>query len=731
MKSLFLTTSLAMALAIAPNALAQQIGDDQPDDTNLEHPDHLDLDEIVITGSPLSREYGKTISGVSVLDGEELRERASSSIGDTLRTQPGIRATSFGAGASRPIIRGLGGDRIRVLEDGIGTFDAAQTSPDHAVPIEPALAERIEVVRGPASLLYGSSAAGGVVNVDTGKIPSSLPENGLEGAARYAYSTVNNGNEVAAGTNVQLGTNFVLHAEGNFRNAGDFDIDSLNASDQLVAALAAEAIANDEPFDPSEEFTDGFVANSDLETWTGAVGGSFVFDQGGYDGFFGASFSINDSNYGVPAGILTEEDLEGEEGEGEEEGEEEGIRIDLRQLRYDLRGELNGDIGPFQTLKFRAGYGDYEHFELEGDEIGTSFFNDEFESRLELVGKTIPAFGGEVDTAIGAQIRVRDFEAIGAEAFVPPSDQLQIGVFGLAEYKSGPLLLDTALRYEFVDNSTDTFIAEEDGTPVPIDEDFNNFSISGGIGYNLSENLFVGISGARTERAPSLEEFFSFGPHLATQSFEVGDPTLENEVARSFEATARGTLGPVTLVLNGFVTSYDNFIFEQETGDILDGLPVFQFTAADTRFRGFEAELDAKLGSANIAALGEVNFSARAQADFVRATSSDLDNPNQPRIPPFALLGGLSAKSDNASLRVEVEYNAAQNDVADFELTTDSFTFVNVFFSVRPFESRPNVSFDIRARNLADAEGRAATSLLKDTTPLPGRDIRLGVRLDF
>ncbi len=731
MKSLFLTTSLAMSLALVPHAVAQQ-----QDDTSLEHPDHLNLDEIVITGSPLARELGKSISGVSVLDGEELRERASNSIGDTLRTQPGIRATSFGAGASRPIIRGLGGDRIRVLEDGIGTFDAAQTSPDHAVPIEPALAERIDVVRGPASLLYGSSAAGGVVNVDTGKIPSKLPENGLEGAARYAYSTVNNGNEVAAGTNVQLGSNFVLHAEGNFRNAGDFDIDGLNASDQLVAALAAEAIANGEPFDPTEEFTDGFVANSDLETWTGAVGGSFIFDQGGYDGFFGASFSINDSNYGVPAGILTEEDLEGEEeegeeGEGEEEGEEEGIRIDLRQLRYDLRGELNGDIGLFKTLKFRAGYGDYEHFELEGEEIGTSFFNDEFESRLELVGKTIPAFGGDIDTAIGAQIRVRDFEAIGAEAFVPPSDQLQVGVFGLAEYSAGPLFLDTALRYEFVDNTTDTFIAEEDGVPVPIDEDFNNFSISGGIGYSLSENLFVGISGARTERAPSLEEFFSFGPHLATQSFEVGDPTLQNEVARSFEATARGTLGPVTLVLNGFVTSYDNFIFEQETGEILDGLPVFQFTAADTRFRGFEAELDTKLGSADIGALGTVNFSARAQADFVRATSSDLANPNQPRIPPFAVLGGLSAKSDTASLRVEVEYNAAQNDIADFELATDSFTFVNVFFSVRPFESRPNVSFDVRARNLADAEGRAATSLLKDTTPLPGRDIRLGVRLDF
>jgi len=729
MKSLFQTTSLAMSLAIAPYAFAQQ-----QDDTGQNISDHLDLDEIVITSSPIARSVGQSITGISVLEGEELRRRATSSIGDTLRTEPGIRATSFGAGASRPIIRGLGGDRIRVLEDGIGSFDAAQTSPDHAVPIEPALAERIEVVRGAASLLYGSSAAGGVINVDTGKIPSALPENGLEGAARYAYSTVNNGNEVAAGTNVQIGSNFVLHAEGNFRDASDFDIDSLTASDQLVAAFAAQALEDGELFDPAEEFTDGFVPNSDLQSWTGAVGGSFVFDQGGYDGFFGASFSIIDSNYGVPEGILTEEDLEGEEEEGEEgeeEGEEEGIRIDLRQLRYDVRGELNGDIGLFKTLKFRAGYGDYEHFELEGAEIGTSFFNDEVESRLELIGKPVTAFGGDIETAVGVQFRFRDFEAIGAEAFVPPSDQLQIGVFGLAEYAAGNFLLDTALRYEYVDNSTDTFIAEEDGIPVAIDEGFNIFSISGGVGYEINDNLFVGINGARSERAPSLEEFFSFGPHLATQSFEVGDPTLENEVARSVEATIRGTAGPVTLIVNGFLTSYDDFIFEQETGEILDGLPVFQFVAADTRFRGFEAELDAQLGKADFAALGTVSFSAQAQADFVRATSSDLTNPNQPRIPPFAVLGGLSAKSDIASLSVEVEYNAAQNDVADFELATDSFTFINLFFSLRPFESRPNISFDLRARNLADAEGRAATSFLKDTTPLPGRDIRFGVRLDF
>ena len=735
MKSLVLTT-VAMSLALVPHAVAQQADPQtvpQQDDTGHDHPDHLNLDEIVITGSPLSRSIGQSISAVSVLDGEELRERASGSIGDTLRNEPGIRATSFGAGASRPIIRGLGGDRIRVLEDGIGSFDAAQTSPDHAVPIEPALAERIEVFRGPASLLYGSSASGGVVNTITGKIPDHAPEEGFEGALRYTRSTVNEGNELATGLNVGFGQ-LVLHAEGAYRFAEDYEIDGLTASGPLINALAAEAIANGEPFNPEDEFANGFVPNSDLETYSGAIGASWLFSGGGYDGFFGASISFTDSDYGIPEGILTEEDLEGEE-EGEEgeeeEGEEEGIRIDLEQIRYDVKGEINGDLGLFRQAKFRAGYGDYRHFEVEGDEIATAFENDEVEARLEALGKTVNAFGGEIGTAFGGQFRFRDFSALGAEAFVPPSEQLQLGLFALTEFNRGNWLVDGAARYEYVDNSTDAFVASEDAIGLPVDESFNLFSISGGIGLQATDAIFVGINAARTERAPSLEELFSFGPHLATQSFEIGDATLGRETARSVEATARGSLGPLTLVVNGYVTDYDNFIFEQETGETLDGLPVFQFTAADTRFRGFEAELDAELGSALLGPLGTVDFSARAQADFVRATSSGLDNRNQPRIPPFSVLGGLGAHSDQGSLRVEVEYHAAQNRTADFELPTESFTFVNLFFNFHPFESRPNLSVDIRARNLNDVRGRPATSFLKDTTPLPGRDIRLGFRLDF
>ncbi|MEM8635839.1 MAG: TonB-dependent receptor [Pseudomonadota bacterium] len=721
----------AAAFALSANlAAAQTVSEATGDDI-----ERLDLDQVVTTSTPLARTLGKTITNVTVLDGEELEERLASSIGETLRLEPGISSTSFGAGASRPIIRGLGSDRIRVLADGIGTFAVDQTSPDHAVPVEPALAERIEVFRGAASLLYGSSAAGGIVNTITGIIPEEAPENGLEGAARYSYSTVDNGNEVAGGANVQLGQ-VVFHAEGSFREAGDYDIPGLVASNELIGALAAEANANGEPFVPTEEFETGFLPNSDLETTTGAFGASWLFDSGDYEGFFGASVSYLETNYGVPAGILTEEDLEGEEEgeegeEGEEEGEEEGIRIDLDQIRYDAKGEIRGNLGLFEKARFRFGYGDYQHFELEGDEVGTEFNNEEYEGRLELTGKTVSIGNGEFRSATGIQFRNREIEAIGAEAFVPPSEQRQIAVFGLGEYSTGPWVFDGSLRYENVENETDSFIDEEDGPEMSLDNNFDLFSVSAGIGLQATEQLFLGFNGFRTERAPSVEENFSFGPHLATQFFEIGNPNFEEETARGFEATARGEFGPVTVIVNGFLTEYDNFIFEQETGEIMDGLPVFAFVGSDTRFRGFEAELEADLGSFNSGTIGEIRFSGQAQADFVKADTDGVLAGDQPRIPPFSTLVGLTADNDFATLRAEVEYNAAQNAVADFELPTGSFTIFNMALAVRPFRDRPNVTLGIRGQNLFDAEVRNAVSFLKDTAPLPGRNVRFDIKVAF
>ncbi len=716
-----------IALSVfAPIANAQQ--------DDLE-PQHIDLDEIIVTASPFSRALGQTISGVSVLDGEALLEQAENSIGETLSSQPGISSTAFGAGASRPIIRGLGGDRIRVLEDSIGTFDAAQTSPDHAVPVEPALAQRVEVFRGAASLLYGSSAAGGVVNVDTGKIPSELPEGGIDGAVRYGHSTVNNGDEVAIGVNLAASNNIVLHGEFAFRDTDDYDIPGLNGSQALIDAFTAAAAEENETFDAEEEFTDGFVPNSDLRTTNGAGGISYIFD-GPVEGFLGFSVSRIASNYAIPEGILTEEDLEeeeeGEEGEeGEEEGEEEGIRIDLDQIRYDLKGEFAGDFGLFEKIKLRVGYGNYQHAEVEGDEIATFFENDEVEGRAEVVTRPFAIGGGELRGAYGIQGRFRDFSALGAEAFVPPSEQTQIGIFALHDYRAGNLLIDLALRYENVSNSTDTFVAEEDGEEFPIDNDFNLFSVSGGVGYQVTPAVFVGVNGSRTERAPSLEESLSFGPHLATQSFEAGDPNLGVETATGVEATIRGDFGPLKLILNGFYTSYDNFIFEAETGEFLDGLPVFQFTGTDAEFRGFEAQADLDFGSFESATFGAVNFAGYAQADLVRATASDLDNPNIPRIPPLSSQFGLSADSQLISLRGEVQYVTAQDNIAAFELPTESYVFLNSYLTFRPFGASNNISFQLRAKNITNNEGRVAASFLKDTTPLPGRDIRFSVHAGF
>ncbi len=664
-------------------------------------PFHIDLDEIIITSMGTERTIGETNVGSSVLTQKELQQRIESSIGETLRFEPGISSTAFGAGASRPIIRGLGGDRISVLDNGIGTIDASQTSVDHAVAVEPAFAERIEVIRGPATLLYGSSAAGGVVNILSDKIPSEAPENGYDAALRYSYGTNDDRNEIVGAGNFAVGK-FVIHGEGFFRETDDYEIPGSNLSGQLRQVIDPEL--------REERETNGFVDNSDLQTSGGTGGLTYLLDNG----YIGVSGTVMHSNYGIPAGVLTEEDLEGGHGHGggdDEEGEE-GIRIDLETVRFDLAAELEGDYGLFEKVKIRAAYADYRHLELEGDEVGTKFENDSIEGRFEFTNKSYSFGGGDVTGAFGAQFEIREFSAVGAEAFVPPSDTESFGIFGLKEFRKGPWLFDIGGRFEYTENSTSG-----------IETDFANFSVSGGIGYKIAENWYVGATVFRTERAPSIEELFSEGPHLATQTFEVGDPTLNEEVARGVEVTARGTLGPITTIVNGYYTDYSDFIYESETGEIEDGLPVFNFLAADAEFFGFEAQADY-----DFAEINGVDLSLHAQADYVRATVDVAGNQNLPRIPPLSALFGFSASSEYVDLRTEVEYVAEQEEVANFELPTDAFTQVNVFLSVKPFGSERDISLDIRGRNLNDADARTHSSFLKDTAPLPGRDIRFSIR---
>ncbi len=658
-------------------------------------------DEIVVTASPLGRSSDETIVGTTVVSGDDLSRNLDSTIGETLRKQPGISSSFFGPGASRPIIRGLGGDRISVLDSGIGSIDASSTSPDHAVAVEPATAEKIEIVRGAATLLYGSSAAGGVVNVFSGKIPSTLPEDGADGAIRVGKSTVDDGTEAAGGFDIDLGKagdgNFVFHGEGFYRKADDYNIPGFAESARLRADEEAEGA------EPGEEAF-GVVDNTSLETKGGAAGLSYVFSGG----FFGLSGTAMNTEYGVPG--------------HSHEGEEGGVTIALKQRRVDLDGEIDADFLIFKKGKLRVGYADYTHTEIEPTgEIGTVFANEGVEGRLELVDKTSALGGGELNGAVGVQWKLRDFSAIGEEAFVPPSKSRQLGFFALKEFSKGPLRFELGGRYETTRHRVED---------LAITRSFDAFSLSAGIGYQPSDKVFFGVTGLRTERAPSTEELFSNGPHLATGVFEVGDPNLGKETARGVEATARIGDEALSFSVNAFYTSYKDFIFENATGldaDI-DGelIPIFEYQATDATFKGFEAQLDAELFR-----LGPFHIHSHLAADYVRATAENSPTGNLPRIPPVTGLFALEANSSSFDIRGEIDHSLTQRKTAAGELPTDRYTMYNLYLTLRPMGEDSPIAVRLAALNLSNEDARLHPSFLKEIAPLPGRNFKVSVQGTF
>jgi len=657
------------------------------------------LDEIIVTGSPLTRSVDEAITGLSVLTGEELANRLTGTIGETLKSEPGVSSTFFGAGASRPIIRGQGGDRVRVLTNGIGSIDASSASPDHAVAAEPAQAERIEVLRGASLLRYGSSGSGGIINVIDGRIPTEIPEDGLDGALRVGASSVDNGFEAAGSVDIGAG-NFALHLDGTFRDTGNYDIPGFAESALFRELEEAEEEGEEEE---GEEEAFGTLENSQTKTSSFTAGASYVGERG----FVGIAVHKFDSDYGIPGGHEEGEEEEGEEGEEEEE---EQVTIDLDQIRVDLNAALELD-GPIEKIQFFGGFADYEHTEFEAPgEPGTVFTNEGFEGRLE----AIQAENEGWSAAYGVQIRRRDFAAIGEEAFVPPTVTNQYGIYTFHEKEIGNVHLEGAARYERTDHDSST-------TNENIS--FDLLSISAGGDLHLTEALRFGGTVFRTERAPTTEELFSNGPHLATNQFELGDINLDKEVATGIELAIRHKAQGHYLTLNGFYTDYGDYIFERELGTEEDGLPVFQFTGEDASFVGFEVQ-----GGLDITRIGAFDISVDGLAEYVRAKT---DQGDLPRIPPFSILTGIDAKSENLTLRAELDYAAEQNKIETFELPTDSYSLVNLFATWTPPVLDDTVKIRASVLNLFDDDARQHTSFLKDTVPLPGRNFRIALTTTF
>ena len=677
-------------------------------------------DDDVHTGEPIvvTAPYVRSLDilgNVSVLEGDELARDIRGQIGDTLTRQPGVSATSFAPGASRPVLRGFSGERVRVLTDGIGSIDVSNTSADHAVTIDPLTVERIEILRGPAVLLFGSQAIGGAVNLFDRRIPRKVPADHVHIDAIGGYATAANDRNVGASVDVALSPQIVAHVDGSWRKSGDVRAGGYVFAPEIRGDLLhlAEHAVEDGHQDEADELTAqansrGKVANTASETWT-AGGGLSLINDGGQ---LGISIGYFDSKYGVPSRPNTSHDHGGEE--GEEGGHEHGegpVTIGLKQWRADLRGEVELGDGFFSKLRLRGGFADYEHTEFEGDEVGTVFTNQGVEGRLELAQNDRGGWRG----ASGVQYSHRDFNAVGAEAFVPRNLTDQFALFTLQEWTLGSLGLEAAARFETTDVRAPA---------LGITRKFNTVSGALGANYEIADGMKFGVSLARAVRAPSAEELFSNGPHIATQSFELGNPDLKREASWGGEASFKYASDAINFSLTGYANWFDNFIYSEATGAEEDELPVFQYFQRDARVYGFEAE-----ASARLAQISGFNIVGDVTADMTRAKIKGGDHV--PRIPPMRILGGIEAQGERIDARAEVEWTDNQNRNAAFETPTKGFTLVNASISWRPLPDTKNLTLSLAANNIFDVDARRHASFTKDYVPLAGRDIRVTARASF
>ncbi|QNN68650.1 TonB-dependent receptor [Sphingomonas lutea] len=713
---------LASAAGLTTPALAQSPASQPPPqrptttpaaaDAHSTHAGHED--EIVVTGRYVQNL--DLLAGTSVLDGADLQRDIRGQLGDTLAKLPGVSATSFSPGASRPVLRGFQGERIRVLTDGIGSIDVSNTSADHAVTIDPLTAERIEVLHGPAVLLFGGQAIGGAVNVIDRRIPHVVPEGGYHVDVLGSLSSAADERSVGAGADIALGqSGFVAHLDGSWRKSDDLRTGGYLLSPQLRAEqleIAEEELAEGHPEEAVEALAladqRGRIPNSQTEQKGFGAGLSFIrdtFEIGGSVGRF-------ESVYGVPARPGAEHHHGEGEGEDAEEGAEEApVSIDLKQTRYDLRAEYSPDAGFLEKIRFRGATAKYRHTEFEGDEVGTVFRNKGLEARFELVQRDRNGWRG----ASGAQYFRRNFQAVGAEAFLPANKTNSFGLFTLQEFTLGKVGLEGSLRYDSTQVESDI---------LDFDRSFSAISGAAGASYAIAPQAKLGINLSRTTRAPSAEELLSNGPHIATQAFEVGDPDLRKERSVGAEAYVRLDRRDWKLSLTGFANWFDDFIYDDATGAEEDGLPVFQYFQRDATYYGVEAQ-----ASATLTRIGGFTIVGDAVADYVRATIKGVGPV--PRIPPFRLLAGLEAQSTNWDGRVEVERVAGQDRTAAFELPTEGFTMVNASIAWRPWGKNRETAIMLSANNIFDVEARRHASFTKDFVPLAGRDIRLSARFSF
>jgi len=674
------------------------------------------LPDVVVTANPLGSELFDLATPVSVLDGSDLLLRRSSTLGETLSGLPGVSSSYFGPNASRPVIRGLDGDRVRILQNGSGMFDASAASFDHAVALDPLIAQRVEVVRGPAALLYGGSAIGGVVNVLDQRVPQDAVR-GVRGDAE-ARLTAGADRARAGAAAIQFGNGrLALHVDAHGRETDDLEIPGYARSQRLRDSGSTSGLP------PSGIDAVGVLPNSAARAHGGALGASLTFDRG----YLGLAYSALDSRYGTVA--------------------EPEVAIDLRNKRWDLAGEVRELGGWIRTIKMKLAYTDYRHEEVDAGVVGTTFKNRGYDARLEAVHAKL----GPLTGAVGVQIGRFDFSALGAEAFVPTTANDARAVFVFEELSLGALKLTAGARAERARVRSDGGGPADPATAAPrfdpaIERSFSPRSGALGAVFQVTKTVVLASNLAYSERAPTYQELFANGPHAATGAYEVGDATFGKEKSKALDVALRVKSGPNSASIGAFVNRFDRYLALIPTGNargadgelnpvdadgdgLADGsaeeiLPEFAYRAVPATLRGFEAQSRLRLMERG----GTLDLDLKA--DYVRAY--DRSNGQAlPRIAPLRLGIGLEYRLERLSARADVVHARGQDRVAAGELPTDGYTLVNASLGYRLGSGDANLEAFVRANNLFDREARNHVSFLKDIAPLPGRSVTVGLRGRF
>lgn len=725
-----------LALAIEEPLKAPAIPKKIPSSQNAI--DVIELEEIEVIGipdAPLAPQQ-------STLKGKALQLQQSDTLGKTLEQELGVSNASFGPGVGLPVVRGLTGSRVRLLQGGIGSHDASSLSPDHAVAIEPLFAEEITVLRGPETIRYGGNAIGGIVDVKDNRIPERLPKHLIDGALETRYDT--NGEGTNSAFKVDIGKEWLaLNVAGFFRSRGNTQIPGQAIDAEYIQQQFGIGDVNN---------VSGTIPNTDNQSLGGSVGLSWLGDKG----MAGLSVSHTDNQYGVPKGshaldpnhlegglelILPQiNDLSGFEDILGPQALFPNIRLDMRQTRYDFKSEWYEPLSGIERISFRYGLVDYQHIELERGLPFTIFKNGVGEGRVEIDHHALENLTGTV----GVQWINRDFSALGVETYVPETSQDSLGFYTTQAYTWNKWEFKVGLRTEqsWIDPNANTLKLRGNSlppTPLPNDLSFQAESASFAVKWSVLDDAALTLTLNRSKRSPDIQELLSLGPHLSTRSFDIGNVQLKNETVNMVDLGFDWQTERVGFRANAYYNQTDDFIYQRNTGFVYEVdtevirqrcvsaaecVPMYAYDQRDATFIGYEAEMKGTLAKM---AYGDVSL--KVFSDYVRGTFKEGDVP---RMPPLRYGTELGFGNDTWNTALRYTRSETQERAGFNENTTSGFHLLTATADYQlKMSDAMQLSLFAKASNLLNEDMRSSVSFLRNYAPEPGRSFVLGARVTF